>query len=80
MSSGETFNPPMRQFQTDFLGPAIVGLTPDQAVRVARAMDCAIAFGALESLEGNTFLGTPSKDDLVRGYWFKVAQLQGLLS
>lgn len=76
MSSGA----PTRQFQTDFLGPAVEGLTPDQAVRVARAMDCAIAFGALESIEGHQFLGAASKEDLVVGYWFKVAQLQGLIS
>lgn len=45
-----------RNFQQDFCIHAIKGLTPLQASRVGLALDCAIAFGALESSQGNESL------------------------
>ncbi len=45
-----------RDFRIDFLVPAISGLSPSQASRVAIALDAAIAFGALEHADGNESL------------------------
>jgi hypothetical protein len=45
-----------RAFRTDFLIPALKGLSPLQQKRVGLALDCAIAFGALEAQQGNESL------------------------
>lgn len=45
-----------RDFRTDFLLPAISGLSRRHAARVAMALDAAIAFGALEHADGNESL------------------------
>lgn len=42
-----------REFKTDFLEPALVGLNKQESMRVAIALDAAICFGALEHAEGN---------------------------
>lgn len=41
---------------TDFLTPAIRGLSESQQRRIAVAMDCAIAFGAMQHADGNESL------------------------
>lgn len=41
----------MRDFHSDFLMPAIAGLTDPNTHRVAVALDTAVMFGALEALE-----------------------------
>lgn len=46
----------MRNFQVDFVFPAIKGLEPEQAQRVAKALDAAICFGVLEHANGNDSL------------------------
>lgn len=45
-----------RNFHRDFLQPAITGLKRTDALRVAKALDAAIAFGALEHAQGNESL------------------------
>lgn len=45
----------MRDF-TEFVSNAVRGLSNQDAARVAKALDCAIAFGALEYAEGNESL------------------------
>jgi|HubBroStandDraft_6_1064221.scaffolds.fasta_scaffold161259_2 hypothetical protein len=66
--------PGTRDFQRDFCEPAMVGLVPEEMLRVALALDAAIMFGVLEYVDGN-----PSFQDLeaVRKlYEAKVARLQ----
>ncbi len=66
-----------RDFQKDFAAPAIRGLNPDAAKRVALALDIAIAFGALERAQGNKSL---SNIDLIeQQYAEKVARLARLV-
>ncbi len=52
-----------RNFGEDFVRPAIAGLNKKAAQRVSVALDCAIAFGALEHAAGNESLEgiTPHK-------------------
>lgn len=45
-----------RDFQTDFCLPAISGLSRRDAQRVGKALDAAIAFGALEHANDNESL------------------------
>ena len=63
-----------RDFRTDFLAPAISGLSKSDMTRVALALDCAIAFGALEARDGNESLSGPA-DALQAEYLRKVARL-----
>ena len=42
----------MRNFQEDFCLSAFQGLNETQRIRVAIALDIAICFGALESMDG----------------------------
>jgi hypothetical protein len=46
----------MRNFQSDFCLPAMKGLKDSDAARVGKALDCAIIFGILEYLDGNSSL------------------------
>lgn len=66
-----------RNFQVDFLAPALTGLGSQAASRVGMALDCAIVFGALEGQRGNESL--KDNESLERGYWRKVEQLKGLV-
>jgi hypothetical protein len=63
-----------RDFQNDFLVHALKALSPQQQKRVGLALDCAIAFGALEAQQGNDSL----KDgpELQKAYREKCARLQ----
>jgi hypothetical protein len=61
-----------RDFAQDFLIYAIAGMDRKTAARVACAMDCAIAFGALEYRDGNESLKTITNDD----YQTKVDRLK----
>lgn len=45
-----------RNFQTDFLIPAIEGLSKKHALRVSAALAAAICFGMLEAADGNASL------------------------
>jgi hypothetical protein len=45
-----------RDFQNDFLRPAIDGLSVDDQHRIAVALDTAICFGVLEYAGGNSSL------------------------
>jgi hypothetical protein len=65
-----------RDFQKDFCAPAIAGLSRKQALRVGIALDCAIAFGALEAQQGNESL--KDSPQLEAAYWDKVMRLKGL--
>lgn len=65
-----------RDFQVDFLMPALRGLTREQQARIAVALDCAIAFGALEHAEGNSSL--QSMDIVATEYDKKVARLRSM--
>lgn len=40
----------------EFTALAVQGLTPEQAERVGVALDCAVAFGALEFMDNNSSL------------------------
>lgn len=64
----------MRNFQTDFLAPALKNLSPLTQKRIALALDCAIAFGALEAQQGNESLKVGP--ELERAYAEKVSRLQ----
>ena len=65
-----------RNFQLDFCIPAFTGLTKTQANRVGLALDCAVAFGVLEYLDGNGSL--QDRAQLEAAYWDKVLRLKGL--
>lgn len=65
-----------REFGRDFCGPAIKGLKPRDAKRVAKALDAAIAFGALEHAEGNESLQDTRQ--VQARYWTLVSELKGL--
>lgn len=65
-----------REFVADFCGPAIKGLKPRDAQRVAIALDAAIAFGALEYVEGNESL--QNMQEVSAKYWDNVMRLKGL--
>lgn len=58
----------------DFLVPALAGLDAPAAARVALALDCAIAFGALESHDDNASL--KAGGELERVYAEKIARLK----
>lgn len=45
-----------RDFAEDFLLPAVNHLPSADKTRIAIALDCAVAFGALELLDGNESL------------------------
>ena len=45
-----------RDFQDDFLRPALQGLSKKDAIRVGIALDAAICFGVLEAAAGNPSL------------------------
>jgi hypothetical protein len=66
----------MRDFRTDFCLPAMSGLTAAQCVKIGLALDCAIAYGALEMLDGNESLLDPPA--LAAAYADKVARLKRL--
>lgn len=63
-----------RDFQKDFLTPALNGLDDGYRTQVSIALDCAIAFGALEAQTGNESLKL--SDALENEYWNKVARLK----
>lgn len=65
-----------RDFQKDFCAPAIAGLSRKEANRVGLALDCAIAFGILEYLDGNESLR--DRTVIEAAYWDKVMRLKGL--
>lgn len=65
-----------RDFQRDFCAPAIAGLSKKDAIRVAIALDAAIAFGALEAQDGNESL--KMGPELIATYWQKVMRLKKL--
>jgi hypothetical protein len=66
-----------RDFNTDFLYPALDGIEPARVRQVSVALDCAIAFGALEAQTTNTSLKLSAQ--LESMYWDKVAQLHKLV-
>lgn len=66
--------PASRNFALDFLMPALQGLSPVQARRVALALDTAIWFGALEHANGNDSL--ISLRALETRYWDNVRRLR----
>lgn len=63
-----------RNFQADFLMPALKGMSPLQQQRIALALDCAIAFGALEAQQGNESL--QDNEALRAAYLEKTVRLQ----
>lgn len=65
-----------RNFQKDFVMPAIAGLSHKEANRIGLALDCAIAFGALEHASGNESL--QNQQQLEAAYWDKVMRLKKL--
>lgn len=63
-----------RDFTRDFLVPALQGLSGKQKIKIAIALDAAIAFGALEYVEGNdSFKDTAAVE--VK-YWDNVLRLK----
>jgi hypothetical protein len=65
-----------RDFQTDFCMPAIRGLSRKDAQRVAKALDVAIAFGALEHASDNESL--QDLRAVEARYWSLVMELKKL--
>ncbi len=65
-----------RNFQTDFLAPALKGLSKREAIKMSIALDAAIAFGALEHASGNESLQDLTL--VTTKYWDNVARLKGL--
>jgi hypothetical protein len=63
-----------RNFEEDFCGPAMKGLTQSQRVRIAIALDAAIIFGVLEYVKGNESLH--DQQALRQRYWFNVGRLK----
>lgn len=64
-----------RNFQADFLMPALLGLPKQHIQRVAIALDAAIAFGALEQAQGNGSLQDLAAVEAK--YWDNVRRLAG---
>lgn len=64
-----------RNFQLDFLAPALSGLSKQQAIRVGMALDAAICFGVLEHAQGNASLGDLAVVEAK--YWNVVGRLAG---
>lgn len=69
-----TVPPAPRNFTTDFLLPALDGLTREQMRRVAVALDTAVLYGALEHAHGND----PLTDlrTIESRYWDNVQRLR----
>lgn len=63
-----------RDFQKDFLMPALRGLSHKQQKRVAIALDTAIVFGALEHADGNESL--QDQVQVQAKYWQCVEKLK----
>jgi len=63
-----------RNFQQDFLAPALNALGQQNREAIALALDCAIAFGALEGQTANSSLKLSW--ELESLYWDKVQRLQ----
>lgn len=63
-----------RNFAQDFVIRVIVGMDRDTGARVAVAMDCAIAYGALEYRDGNESLRALTDKD----YEDKIKRLKSM--
>lgn len=63
-----------RDHINDFVMPALKGLSPLQQKRIGLALDCAVAFGALEAQDGNQSL--KAGHTLTSAYTEKCARLQ----
>jgi hypothetical protein len=64
-----------RNFHLDFMLPALEGLSKTNLRRIAIALDAAMAFGALECIDGNTFL--TDRAAMEARYWRCVMRLKG---